>query len=83
MKKHIVFGLLVPAVGLFMASCAAVVNKETVKKLPAPIQALLQPILDQQAVIEHRFTSGTRKMLEGYAGVEERSGGPECQQHFL
>jgi hypothetical protein len=74
MKKYIILGLLAPIAGLFMASCAAVVNKESVKKLPAPLQALLKPVLDQQAVIEHKFTSGTRKMLEGYAAIADAIG---------
>lgn len=74
MKKFILLGLLAPMAGLFMASCAAIVNKETVKKLPPALQVLLQPVLDQQAVIEHKFTSGTRKMLEGYSAIAEAIG---------
>ncbi len=49
-------------------------TKERVAKLPAPIRSALEPLMARQDAIARKFTSGTKKMLEGYALVAEAIG---------
>ena len=74
MLKKVVLPLVVCGVALLFASCAAVMTKERVAKLPAPIRAALEPMMARQDAIAKKFTSGTKKMLEGYALVADAIG---------
>ena len=74
MMKKIVLPLVVSGAALLFASCAAVMTKERVAKLPAPIRTALEPMMARQDAIARKFTGGTKKMLEGYALVADAIG---------
>lgn len=74
MIKRIVLPLIVTGAALLFASCAAVMTKERVAKLPAPIRTALEPMMARQDAIAKKFTSGTKKMMEGYATVADAIG---------
>jgi hypothetical protein len=74
MTKKIVLPLVVSGATLLFASCAAVMTKERVAKLPAPIRTALEPMMARQDAIAKKFTGGTKKMIEGYSIVAEAIG---------
>ena len=74
MRKSFLLALLLPATAVIFSSCAAVMTKERVAKLPAPLRAALEPMMARQAAIGAKFTSGTKKMLEGYSMVADAIG---------
>lgn len=74
MKKYLIRNLMICGVAMSLGACAAVMTPERVAKLPAPIRAALEPMMARQAAIARKFTSGTKKMLEGYSLVAEAIG---------
>jgi len=74
MFKKIVISSVLCGSALFFASCAAVMTKERVAKLPAPLRAALEPMMARQDAIAAKFTSGTKKMLQGYSMVADAIG---------